>query len=626
MSLDIKTRATEVQISELGRLCGPPPKQSQADNVDQSRTVAELWLLQRCIDATRLAIGGADLLRAAQFLVISRLLLKSLNDESHKPTSLPVLQERITTLRRHAILRVDVVLASPQSSSASMVKAACAYCLITSASSADAFKYAQRLRLEKLRKTVQVEQMPPGFAVSVLRYVLSTSQILKRVFGRALTDTLSNLQRRPILSDQDLVGSEVLGSDGILALVSPDIRSFSPYFKRDPVSTSEFASNLDNWTSDACEVLTTALEQQLETVTDTSEILGLRRDLYSALLPLYFSSASCATIHRTIQQKLGERLQQLVHSTAAQLEAIATDLVGCEPTSQTRLDLWKPEVATMPLVGGGTAFLDHVHKRHHGTGSQMINRSRSLRKWTASVSHMLADFDRSRSVRWRDMLEEPDDEQEDEAEDVVRALSDRDPTNFSTQARASLKTAVGAFEAKIAQAAFNCIDDEDAHGVEVVVHYLRVIRLTLNPLRQAFPQEAALNDLESTVPKLHKIVAEKVVAQVLASFDTSSHDRSSAAPTVDHLPSPATFDLLEQLCEVMSTVGGTDIWSPAAVAKLQSILADKFLSEPNGRSEFDQAYLGCALASTRSSPSSEEAKAAREYWARTKLLFGVLAD
>lgn len=513
-----------------------------------------------------------------------------------------------------------------------MVKAACAYCLITSASPSDAFKYAQRLRLDKLRRILEVEQTPADFAVGILRYILSTSQILKRAFARALTDALSTVQRRPILLDLNLAAPEVFGSVAVLTLVSDDIRSFSPYSKREPVSAADFASSLHEWTTSACDTLGAALRHQLSEISDMSEVLRLRHQLYSSLLPVYFSSVSCTTIHKTIQQHLLEHIEALVRTRASDLEAIAGDFVKCDTSQIQTPDLWKREVATMSLRGGGTAFLEHVHKRHNGTGSEMLNTSRALKKWTMSVRQMLAGFENIRSTRWRDLLEEPDDDQEDEAADVTQTLLDGDPAQFSSSAGSSLQSAVTAFGAKVLKAALKCVEDAEGHDVGVAVYYLRVIRLTLKPLREAFPEEAILDNLRSAVPQLQQLIAEKVTATVLKSFDKSSIQQLSAAPDADHLPSPTTFKLLRELCVAMAEVGGNDVWSQAAVASLKSTLGEKVFTTDSGfiRTSFDQAYLGCALASTRSAlppePSAEELKAAQDYWSRTKLLFGVLAE
>ncbi|ETN40319.1 uncharacterized protein HMPREF1541_04595 [Cyphellophora europaea CBS 101466] len=629
VSLDRKTRATESRISDLGQLCSPPSKPETHTTSTHSQTIAELWLLQRCLDATKSSVSQGDLLRAAHTLVISRLLLKSLSNKDDKPASLDILQGRVTSLRRHTLLRIDTILSSPHSSSAKLVRSACAYCLITSASSADAFKYAQRLRLERLRKTIEVKHIEPHIAVGVLRYLLSTSQVLRRVFGTALTDALSTIQRRPILLNIDLVGSDLAGSNDILGLISDDIRSFSPYFKRDPVSASDFTRSLELWTSEACEILAAALDQQLSCISDVSEVLGLRRELYTVLLPLYFNSTSCAAIHQTVQQKATDRIGALVTKHMSELGIIAQKIIEAQSDDSQSLELWRSEVATMSVAGGGAAFLNHVHRRYHGTTSHMLNLSRSLNQWIALVQHTSAAFESSRLVRWRDLLEEPDDEQEDEAAELIEGLARSDPDTFSTQSRSSLKTCVAAFESKLVQAASLCLKDEaDVTGS---VHYLRAIRTTLHPLRQAFPEEAGLVDLASIVPELYARVAEEVVERVLAPLKEGS-DQESAAPLIDNLPSPSAFNLLQALCTTMTDVGGSDVWSRAAVAGLKTQMRAKVLTEdsPFIRNEFDQAYLGCALGSTKEvTPQAalpEKEKAAREYWTRTKLLFGALAD
>jgi conserved oligomeric Golgi complex subunit 1 len=630
VSLDSKTRAVEVRLSELGQLCGPQPSSQTKTGTTLVPPRADLWLLQCCVDAIQLSFTRTELLRAAQLLVICRLLLKSLNDHGGGPTVLALLQEKFTAFRRHAISLIDNVLTSPRSSSAETVRAACAYCLITSASSGDAFKYAQKLRLERLRRVLAADRAPAGFAVSILRYILSTSHVLRRVFSRALTDALSNLQRRPILLDLDLVTSGVVGSKESLALVSEDVRSFSPYFKREPVTSSHFTAGLDDWTRSACKFLLTALHQELQHMQGISPVLDLRRQLYSVLLPLYFSSASSQSIHESVRQQILIRVQDLLQYHADRLKAIATAFVDCRSTHPTMSGLWDHNVATASLTGGGSNLLSQVTRQRHGTGADMLKASKSLREWTSTAGQILAAIEGTRSSRWKDQLEDADDDHESEAQDIVRTLTEADPADYKSQARTRFKAAIVSFEAQVLQPAASCVASPYDHIVEDGVHYLRVIRISVQPLRQIIPQENVLEELQKVVDKLQQFVAEKTVARVLGSLGQSLRAEPSHAPSVDDLPSPLVFSLLHELCATMAAIGGHDVWSEAAITKTTSCMGEKVLTDmqPSLQRPFDLAYLKCALGSAEASTLPQvpaaEMKAAQEYWARTRLLFGIL--
>lgn len=528
------------------------------------------------------------------------------------------------------MLRIDGVLTNPRSTSKMIVQAACAYCLVTSSSSGDVFKYVQRLRLEKLRKTLDVEQSPSSAAAGMLRYILSTSQILKRVFTRAMTDAISNVQRRPILVDLNLVGTGVVGSNELLTLLPEDIRSFSPYFKREPVSPSDIDVSLAQWTSEASDILKIALQQQLQLTDDISDVLSIRRELYTTLLPLYFSSTSSEKLHLSLQQEFSVRIKSLVKARAEELLKIATEFISSTPARQTALDLWQPAVASMQLAGGANAFLGQIKKRRHGTSAAMLKASRNLENWTARIGAVLTAFEELKAIRWRDLLEEPDDDQDESAGSILRALLNETPTEYRVHAIASFKTAVEDFEKEVLRSANECINGADDHDVSTGVHHIRVIRLALQPLRKALSQETVLGSLETTIPKLHQFIADKTAAQVVASMDKKLERLGNARP-IELMPSPVAFALLQEVCGTMSMVGSHDVWSTAAVQKLKSCMKDKVFTGTAtfSLSDFDLAYLGCALASTGNevSPreSPKEAKAAQEYWARTKLLFGNLA-
>lgn len=87
----------------------------------------------------------------------------------------------------------------------------------------------------------------------------------------------------------------------------------------------------------------------------------------------------------------------------------------------------------------------------------------------------------------------------------------------------------------------------------------------------------------------------------------------------------------------MSTIGGTDIWTTAATAKVKQVVLSR-VTDQNGelkaryiKSEIDEAYLGLALGVERDRERDGEGqiqtdaqRRAATYWSRTKLLFGVL--
>jgi hypothetical protein len=160
------------------------------------------------------------------------------------------------------------------------------------------------------------------------------------------------------------------------------------------------------------------------------------------------------------------------------------------------------------------------------------------------------------------------------------------------------------------------------------VHCLRAIRVTLKPLQQAFPDQATLAGLIKALPALHMFVADKVVDKVLSDLELDHSDNFK----LENMPSPRAFGFLQKLCLEMSAIGGSDIWSAAAVRCLKEVLRQQIftgsLRDQLIRTEFDLEYLRLALDAESDGKEREatQASAALDYWKRTRLLFGALQE
>jgi conserved oligomeric Golgi complex subunit 1 len=452
VSLDSRTRSAETSISTLGQLCTPNSRKLPPSRGPGSLVIAripEIWLSERCISAGALSLRSRDFLRAAQLVVITRLLLKSAGESLNSSAIYELFQDKLASLRRQTVQHIDNVLASPRTTISAMVKAACAYCLISSASSIEAMKYAQRLRLDKLRQVLAGDTLTEHFATGILQYLLSTTRTFRRAFSRPLSDALSNIQRRPLLVDIDLTASDIIGSGDMLALISEDIKTFSPYFKRDPITASTLNSSLEEWTEQACQYLAKSLDRQLADMASVRSIVALRSRLYSDLLPSYFSIPASNMIHRTVQQKVGERITEVITSDITKLEEISKELLGSTTADNASLDLWDARFVKMGLGNGAAAFLDQVHKRRHGLTSRTNSLSRTLRLWISRVLQHLTVIEECRQVRWRDLLEQPDEDQEKEASIIIRSLTETDPMDFLSQTNTALQSAIDAFEVEM---------------------------------------------------------------------------------------------------------------------------------------------------------------------------------
>ena len=229
------------------------------------------------------------------------------------------------------------------------------------------------------------------------------------------------------------------------------------------------------------------------------------------------------------------------------------------------------------------------------------------------------------------MLEEPDDEQEAEGDAIVRGLTIDDPMRYSTQLERALERGLDDLEGAMVQTITRSLDQEAAGTV--AAEYLRAIRETVLPLRQSLALHAKFKKLDEPIARLHEVIATEVVSVVCTSDkQNDSAEQQWSGSMIDILPSPRTFGFLRRICMTMFELGGTDIWSPSAVKALKAKVAQEVFVEERKQaymeSSFDEEYLNVALNHTATSQdgASGPQKAAKEYWIRTKLLFGALSE
>lgn len=629
ISLDIQTKDAESHISSLSQRCQPPvySARSRSTSTKASR-VAQLRLLHRCLCEAQSALAKLDLLLCAKLMVIGRLLLKSLSEPEPILKSLGPCRSKLASIRRRLLRTVDIFMSRPSSTVQKMLEAGCAYCLITSASSQDMFKHIQHLRLERLRLSLETEELSRAQFVDALRYQLSSLQSLKSVSGRWFEDALQKLQRRPILEDSVLIENELLGLSETIGLIPEEISSFTPYLKRKPSTSEELDSLLEKWSISASQIFAPALEDGIPTSWTVSEILELRRQLYSHLLPVYFSIPARSTLSDALAHAMLTHLGQQCFKLTEQLTKSFEDLVESCNDFDPPGSLWQAEMVSMTLNSGAAKLLGQVHYRRAGTSKGLADAIRSIKKWIKNVETTREQYEALRKTRWREMLEEPEVEQEEEAAEVLAYLTKHSPDAYVGDLQECIKDGFDQAQDIMLKACSQCLEQEDGAGMAVAL--IRATRESMHPLRQTFKEEAKFEELNEMIPQLHEVMAKKTWENTLAALQTVDHDSNSI--TTEHMPSPKVFQTLQQLCQEMIALGGTDVWSPPAVGVVKRFVS-KHIFDEQYKSDyvlntFDKAYLAAAL----NHPSDglvadgevSQSKAGREYWIRTKLLFGVL--
>jgi conserved oligomeric Golgi complex subunit 1 len=622
ITLEKQTKSAESHLSDIGQQCHPPNYRTRSDpSAPKRRLLAQLRLLQRCIIVVKSAIDKGNLLLSAQLTVVSRLLLRSLGEDEALLRSVEPCRERIASLRRQLLRRIDLVLTNPRTSSNVMVQTCCSYCLVTSSSSQDVVRHVGRLRLERLRKSLDDEELNDETLLRGLRYYIASLSVVGDLTGRATIDALGSLQKRPILQDPAIANLDILDLKSLQTLVPDEILTFIPYFKRTPFASDEVRETLADWSTNASPILAKALNRLVSQKSDTNSVLILRKELFSALLPVYFSVPGTSALYKALRGVINERVEAI---SVQHVEALDNYIISSTLSTDVTPSLWSEDLATMSLDRGADVFLRHVHRRRRGVTAQLGRESRSLNAWISATKSIMATFEVLKDVRWRDVMEEPDDEQEAEANTIINDTGTIDSTHYSSQMTKALREGFGRFEDNMVDSISQSIN-QDSSASHAVQH-LRYIREMVLPIRQAFTISAKFEKIDELVPRLHQIIANSIASEVCSESENAS--RADSQQLLENVPSPQAFDFLRLLSLTMSTVGGTDIWSPAAVKVLKAAVAAKVLNDENIiKSPFDKSYLHTALDETATEDDTgPQIKAARDYWNRTKLLFGILSS
>ncbi|KIW27491.1 uncharacterized protein PV07_07224 [Cladophialophora immunda] len=627
--LDAQTRTAEDNLLSISHNCRPPqqdasPRPPPADKV----ALAQFRLLQRCCTTAASSLRDQHILRCAQLLVVSRLLLKSLGDQDTLTKSLDSLRNKLGALRRQLLLRTEARLTNPTSTLSDLLESICAYCLVTSSSSEDALEHLRQLRLEKIRRQLSASHQRPTIC-QALRYQILSLQTFKSLIGRPMVDSINNLQKRPILEDPSIRDLECLGLDQTFSLIPDEIRSFVPYFKRSAPTFEETQAKLETWSRESLRIFSDALHHCLPTLDQIDEVLGLRQELYTILLPSYFSTPAGSDIKEQIAQALNKRVNDICHNRSAYLVRITMPLLDKLAASKTTKSLWDSELALLNLDAGGTKLITRVKNRHEGNSVALSKASKSLNIWITTTNSAFDQLNEITKLRWRDIVEEPEEENEDEASDLIKELCETDSRLYRDNLQEALQKALLEYETSITERATQVVEEPET--VSHVVALLRSIRMSTSALQHSFPEQARFAKLPEIVRKLHQLVATEVSLQLSASREGQKKSMKWSKDMLpDNMPSPCAFSTLRQLCKIMLEVGGTDLWSLPVVGLVKEAVGSHiFRSEVKAwymENEFDEAYLSIALGRDTSAAPREKTniKSASEYWARTKLLFGVL--
>lgn len=580
--------------------------------------MAQFTLLRNCTIVIRKTLRkrGSTVL-VAKLLVISRLLHKTLSRNSNVPPYLETLRSQLAVLRQALITRINIRLAAPGTTMNGLVEALSAYCLATSSSLSDAIHhYLHTVRLEAVRKLV--EKGRHNDIILGFKLYLQTLQQTSKLLDGTLSTALGNLTKNPLLSDPDILRLGELGIDILRIWVVTDIQHFTPWIKYDEKSVTEANKQLNKWSKAAFERFSLDVKLVLKSTEDFQGLLDLRRQLLEVWLPVQNSTSahSALEVLEGIRDTLNQRLVDILRNQSQSLVSLgdkisaAVDGLSQNETQDTRQSLWDSNLAFMDYSDGAAEFKEEITNRVLGRGSKLLDILEVYESWLGTIRKRRDIINDLKKDNWEDLLE--DEVDEDDIERINGVLKEDDPDtllqehgNTLTKGFSELQDSLGGVLDKLS-------------GTRRSDQAALLLRMT-REIQTSIP--SSLLDggtfAQDIIPRLHDIIAERVISQCPMSILTSSLiPEPSRCPgrtlwegdtPLPIQPSPMAFKMLHQLVLAMEDLG-PDLWNRPAIEQLKKELGKSIASSIQSSLERNSSDNRSATSDSSQCPSESEQK------------------
>lgn len=528
------------------------------------------------------------MLLAAKALVISRLLHKKLSLRKDPPPYLEVLRNRLATLRRKLLARIDRRLQSAQSSETALVEAMCAFSLATSSSPTDVLRHFHHLRQAAISGLGQREGDNKGISES-LRLIFKTLRDCQNVFPAQLARALEDLKAAPLLHGSDVQSLRELNLEIHQRWLGEDINSFIPYVRHDDLQKTEATGLLQQWAKRAFSIFLLDLRKTVESSESSMVVVQLRQDVLELWLSDKHHSrgVGASDMLGAIRTTFNSRLQQLLHSHTEKLEDISAMIdLHLQTWKSGVSDAWPPmwdnPIISMDPTSGGQALKNALSTRAYGKTTFVESQSEAYSSWLNTINDLEKLITKLQETKWTDNLDDIDDD-DDMLEDLQSALSEDDPHLLHRTLEDDLVESFQKLRIAI-QGHADILQNDDvdstvsAHKAAFLLRVWRNISTHLPSIYRGLEMEAAFT------PSLQTQLSKAALQKPISSCDGRitkilSHKLLQARilwegdPQSPVLPSPWAFRLLQEIVNSMAGFGA-DIWTPQATDILKQQLRD----------------------------------------------------
>jgi hypothetical protein len=541
----------------------------------------------------RLMKTEGSYLLIAKVLVISRLLHKALSQSKNKPPIVDQLWERLLSVRRKLLRRIDKRLASTDGESATLVESMSAYALATSSTPTDVLQHFHKIRMDRIvSRLKQGDGELAKHGISALKLCIQTCLDTQAIIPRRLADVLAKLKAHALVQDPDVRGLYELNLDVHDRWIGEEARNYTPQPRHDELQRSSAESMLHRWSKDAIAAFLKGVKRALEGEERLKEVASLRQELIETWL---LSGSRMAGVKSTsvlddMRDTMNEKLEDIMRLRTQGLKEVVSELTRRLETlssSETRSNpsLWSTTAKSSDLSNGAQSFKSTILNTYQGRDQSVVSVTSAFDKWVDSVLEVKGIVKSMKEARWDDTFaDDVDDESDDELGDSKQTLlSDDDPRLLEEATQQALSEALQQLDKRFSAIVDTSNDSKERDAVQQAAFILRVVREIgdrIPRLRLHGKSTTLASPFTSDMLQLlHSVLAAHIADPNLETYKTSllsaakapinSHILWEGNPPLPSQPSPGAFRFLRELNKSMAELG-SDLWASGSVESLKT--------------------------------------------------------
>lgn len=544
---------------------------------------AQLAVLRSCQDVIyRLLKSGGSVLLSAKVLVISRLLHTKLSQRPNPPPYLDNLKNRLASLRRRLLGRIDRRFKSLEVSRDVLVEAMCAFVLATSSSSKDVIRHYHHTRLEAMSEYMGRGGDGHDCMLLALRLYVKTLKDTQAVIPAQLAHALEKLKSISLFKSQDVYSLIELNLDVHDRWIGDDIRTFTPYIRHDDMTITEAERLLKQWAKSAFGSFLAGLRNRIQGVEDPGRLIDLRRQVFELWLSNHQHSTGVDSAETLdgLRDVFNLQSAHLIHTRASKLGRVGSIVKDILQNWQAGVSyltpsLWDSSMTSMEFESGGKSFRETLATRLTSKNEPLNSVCLEYESFLRGIEELEEMIKKLREARWADDFDDVDNE-DDLLDNKQVLLSEDDPRLLQEELNSALHEAYTELQAML----HKLLDkSETTNSGQQAAYMIRVWR----EIRQQLPKSYQSGKFgNNSIPSLQHTIADEALRVPLERCSKRIAKMSQAKllqarplwegdPELPVLPSAWTYRFLLDLASSMNLCG-IDVWSPQAVDTLKKEL------------------------------------------------------